>query len=207
MTDQHGDTEEKIRLAAKKHFTEKGFRGATLRDVAKEAGVNVALVNYYFRSKEKLFHSIFMENFCEYREVIRTIATSEDMSLAERIGNYVDSTINEMRNMPNLPMFIMGEMAQNPELFMEDPNYKNKVGLINKNFMDQVKTLRQEKGLEDKIMDAMQLESCLSGLVIFPFMSKPAMLIFHNLTESDFDNFLEEHKIVVTEMILAYLLN
>lgn len=54
-------TEEKIRQAATKVFMEKGFDGTTTRDIAAEANINLALLNYYFRSKQKLFDSVFDE--------------------------------------------------------------------------------------------------------------------------------------------------
>ena len=51
-------TEDKILSAASKVFTEKGFAGTRTRDIAEEAGINLALLNYYFRSKEKLFQQV-----------------------------------------------------------------------------------------------------------------------------------------------------
>lgn len=51
-------TEEKIIVAARKIFTQKGFSATRTREIAEEAGVNSALVNYYFRSKKNLFHII-----------------------------------------------------------------------------------------------------------------------------------------------------
>ena len=54
-------TEEKIRAAARKIFTQKGFAATRTRDIAEEAGINLALLNYYFRSKEKLFEQIMIE--------------------------------------------------------------------------------------------------------------------------------------------------
>ena len=51
-------TEEKILISASKVFTEKGFSGTRTRDIAEEAGINLALLNYYFRSKEKLFEQV-----------------------------------------------------------------------------------------------------------------------------------------------------
>ena len=52
-------TEEKILAAAKKVFVLKGMAGARMQDIADEAGINKALLHYYFRSKEKLFESDF----------------------------------------------------------------------------------------------------------------------------------------------------
>ena len=57
-----GSTEQKIKEAARKLFTEKGFDAVKTRDIAEEAGLNLALLNYYFRSKEKLFEIIMLEN-------------------------------------------------------------------------------------------------------------------------------------------------
>ena len=54
-------TEEKIKEAAKKVFLKKGYAATRTRDIAEEAGINLALLNYYFRSKEKLFDLIMLE--------------------------------------------------------------------------------------------------------------------------------------------------
>src|SRR5262245_51487236 len=53
-------TEERIITAARKVFLSKGLAGARMQDIADEAGINKALLHYYFRSKEKLFDMIFM---------------------------------------------------------------------------------------------------------------------------------------------------
>ena len=55
-------TEEKIKAAASKLFTQKGFAAVKTRDIVQEAGINLALLNYYFRSKEQLFEIIMKEN-------------------------------------------------------------------------------------------------------------------------------------------------
>ena len=55
-------TEEKIKEAARKLFTQKGFAATRTRDIAEEAGINLALLNYYFRSKQKLFDLIMKDH-------------------------------------------------------------------------------------------------------------------------------------------------
>ena len=54
-------TEEKIKNAALKLFTRKGFAATRTRDISEEAGINLALLNYYYRSKEKLFELVMTE--------------------------------------------------------------------------------------------------------------------------------------------------
>ena len=60
-TDKELSTEEKIIAAARKLFTQKGFSATKTRDIAEEAGINLALLNYYFRSKQNLFQIIIEE--------------------------------------------------------------------------------------------------------------------------------------------------
>ena len=60
-------TEEKIKNAARIIFHQKGYAGTKTRDIAEEAGINLALLNYYFRSKEKLFGIIMVESLQSFR--------------------------------------------------------------------------------------------------------------------------------------------
>ena len=59
-------TEERIKAAARKVFHQKGFAGTRTRDIAEEAGINHAMLNYYFRSKEKLFEMVMMETMAQF---------------------------------------------------------------------------------------------------------------------------------------------
>ena len=63
MSKKDLNTEQKILLAAKKIFVEKGLEGARMQEIANEAGINKALLHYYFRSKDKLFEGVFREAF------------------------------------------------------------------------------------------------------------------------------------------------
>lgn len=58
MSNEITETREKILLTAGKLFSENGFAGVTHRELAKAAGVNSALINYYFRSKELLYEQV-----------------------------------------------------------------------------------------------------------------------------------------------------
>ncbi|OGV54638.1 MAG: hypothetical protein A2X45_02990 [Lentisphaerae bacterium GWF2_50_93] len=58
-------TKKKILTAAAEEFAMRGYNGTTIRDICKRAKVNVALVNYHFRSKELLYHEMFQFLFSE----------------------------------------------------------------------------------------------------------------------------------------------
>lgn len=67
---QIGQTKEKILLAARELFAVKGFEGASVREIARTAEVNIAAVNYHFSSKEKLFHHVMDMMFEESERAI-----------------------------------------------------------------------------------------------------------------------------------------
>ena len=104
-------TEEKIKEAAKRVFIAKGFAGCTSREIAKEAGMNVALVNYYFRSKNQLFLIIYqtvMEDFMV--SMVEVFATS--LSLKEKISLLIDREYDFLSKHPESPTFILNEMEK-----------------------------------------------------------------------------------------------
>src|SRR3954468_17682023 len=87
-------TEEKIKAAAKKLFTQKGFAATRTRDIAEEAGINLALLNYYFRSKQKLYDIILLENFRQFIQGISTNVYDDKAGIAEKIEGIVVAYID-----------------------------------------------------------------------------------------------------------------
>ena len=77
-------SEEKIKIAAKQIFLKKGFARCTTREIASESGVNLALVNYYFKSKELLFQIVFQSMMEEFMNgMIEVFGTT--ISLKEKL--------------------------------------------------------------------------------------------------------------------------
>lgn len=68
---QAKDTKEKILTAARKLFALKGYEGASVREIAKEGGVNIAALNYHFQGKLNLFHEVLDRVFEEASQNIR----------------------------------------------------------------------------------------------------------------------------------------
>jgi AcrR family transcriptional regulator len=87
--------EEKILSAARKIFTTKGMAGARMQDIANEAGINKALLHYYYRDKEKLFETIFLAEAQKFFPKINAIFQSDD-PLFLKIEKFVDEYIDEM---------------------------------------------------------------------------------------------------------------
>ncbi len=82
-------TEEKIKEAARTVFTRKGFAATRTRDIAEEAGLNLALLNYYFRSKEKLFEIVMLEKMQVFFGFIGPIIYDDSTSLELKVEGIV----------------------------------------------------------------------------------------------------------------------
>src|SRR5579863_7546056 len=100
-------TEEKLKEAAKAVFTRKGFAATKVRDIAAEAGINLALVNYYFRSKEKLFEVIMAETVQKLFEKIKPVINDESTSIEQKLELIVDHYLEMLTQNPDFPLFIV----------------------------------------------------------------------------------------------------
>jgi AcrR family transcriptional regulator len=103
MINEDHSTEDKILLAASKVFTEKGFSGTRTRDIAEEAGINLALLNYYFRTKERLFEQVMKVKIILLFGQIIPIVTNEKTTLEEKIDLASAKYFEILSKNPNLP--------------------------------------------------------------------------------------------------------
>src|SRR6476660_2348313 len=109
--------EERILAAARKVFVKKGMAGARMQDIADEAGINKALLHYYFRSKEKLFEVIFQEVAAELLPRINQVLEA-DLPLFEKIEKFCSAYIEKIMQNPFLPLFFIDEANKQPDLFL-----------------------------------------------------------------------------------------
>ena len=120
-------TEAKIKAAAEKVFMEKGFSATRTRDIAEEAGMNLSLLNYYFRSKENLYNIIMMEKLKVFFDIIIDVLNDEKLNLLDKatvlVNKYTDLLLHE----PNLPWFLLSEIQQNPDFFSEKLKIKDRI--------------------------------------------------------------------------------
>src|SRR5690349_7625597 len=87
-------TEEKIKEAARKVFLRKGYSATRTRDIAEESGINLALLNYYFRSKEKLFHIVMEEKFDKLFGTIIPILNEGSTTLDKKVELLASHYVN-----------------------------------------------------------------------------------------------------------------
>lgn len=110
-------SEEKIIRAARTVFRNKGFAATRTRDIAEEAGINLALLNYYFRSKQALFGIIMEESLFTLLKGVTVVMNSTDTTLEEKVTTIVDNYYDMLLKEPELPLFILGELRRSPDEF------------------------------------------------------------------------------------------
>lgn len=185
-------TEEKIKVAARKVFIKKGYAATRTRDIAEEAGINLALLNYYFRSKEKLFQEVMSEKFQQLFSVIFPIVNNEALSLEEKVEVLVENYIDMLLENQDLPLFVLSEIRVNPERFKEAVQAQ-KI-LKGSSLIRQIQEKRPD-------IDPIHFVVSLLGMVIFPFVAKPILFI----NASDFNELMQERKQLVTQWIKVML--
>ncbi len=198
MKDQ--SAEDKIREAAKRVFIQKGFESCTSREIAKEAGMNVALVNYYFRSKKKLFELIFrtaMEDFMF--SMIEVFST--DLSLENKIRIFIEKEYEFLTQHPEIPAFIINELTRNTEECIDKEAIFEK---ISQTGIFETCKKAQASG-EMREIDLVSLNLLITSNCQYPFMAKQLMKEIHRMDDEAYANELILHKQNVIEMITHYL--
>ena len=190
--------EERILAAARKVFTTKGMAGARMQDIADEAGINKALLHYYFRDKDKLFEVIFLAEAQKFFPKIKGILNS-DAPLFEKIENFVNEYIDEMMENPYLPWFVLNEVNRDPDQFMYKIWGKDNLPKPGK-FLEQIE--KEVKKGTIKRIGPMHLLMNLLSMTIFPFVAKPMMTRNLHLSDLQFRKIMEERRKEIPKFII-----
>ena len=196
--DKDKGAEERILAAARNVFTTKGMAGARMQDIANEAGINKALLHYYFRDKDKLFEVVFMEEAQKFFPKINAIFNSE-AALFEKIENFVNEYIDEMLENPYLPWFVLNEVNRDPDQFMYKIWGKDNLPKPAK-FLGQIE--KEVKKGTIKRIHPMHLLMNLLSMTIFPFVAKPMMIRNLRMNELQFRQAMEERRIEIPKFII-----
>ncbi len=192
------NTEKRILEAARRVFTRKGYDGARMQEIADEAGINKALVHYYYRNKEKLFAEILREAFATMLPAMANVFMGQG-TIPQKIELFVEKYLVIILDNPFIPLFVLSEMQRNPETFFHDfipPEMKQRVQGILMLF---------EKGVEKGEIAAIpprHLVINVMALCIFPFVARPMLQRMLDITDPEYQKMLEERKMVVSQFII-----
>ncbi|MBI9055443.1 MAG: TetR/AcrR family transcriptional regulator [Bacteroidales bacterium] len=202
MTEHEKNTEDKILDAAKDVFQQKGMTGARMQEIADKAGINKALLHYYYRTKEKLFEKVFEIAFSLFIPKVKEMMSS-DKPIFEKIEFFVENYLNLLQKHPYIPGFIISELNRNPKMLVSliEKNVQLKEG----NFLGILESqIKQEvdKGIV-KPISAHNLMTNVISLCIFPIVARPILqgVLFDN-DKKEFDVFLEQRRTFVKEYVI-----
>src|SRR5580698_2045422 len=90
MEKEKVDKKDHILDVAEKVFSDKGFDGASTRLISSEAGVNMAMLNYYFGSKEGLFLAVFNRKISSFQNLLQNLGNDGSMTAWSKVEKYID---------------------------------------------------------------------------------------------------------------------
>jgi len=189
-------TENLIKEKAKKLFFQKGLLNATTQEIADEAGVNRALIHYYFRSREQLLDILLEETILEKKQRVSTILSS-DLPFRQKIAKYINVVVDHGLTYPHLENFIISETARSPE------KLKN---LCTKYPTKSTDLIREqlEQEIKKKRLAPISPEHFMVNLVAlcnYPLLSKSILKTVHGMTDTTYKKFLTERKKVIYSTI------
>jgi len=193
-------TEQKIFDAAHEVFMQKGMDGAKMQEIADRAGINKALLHYYYRSKEKLYEMVARAIIGRAVPVIREFLET-DYPLAEKIKRFVNFYIELIACNPYVPIFVISEMNKHPDRFTDTilPRELSKPDV----FLRQVEA--EIAAGHIRPINPQHLLVNMVSLCIFPFVAKPMLRIVIGMNAQEMRIFLEERKEEVFLFIMASL--
>lgn len=201
MVSEKENTEEKIINAAINVFVRKGRDGSRMQEIADEAGINKALLHYYFRSKDKLFNKVFTNVFSQ---IIGSVAgvVENSKSFDELIYSFVSVYVDFLRDNPHVPIFVLHELHRDPEMIIDLVKSKG----INKELLLRLFDLA-ETNVEIRDFNPLHIFVNILSMSVFPFVAKPILegFIFDGDKQA-YDDFIDERKEHIVSFVKAAII-
>jgi AcrR family transcriptional regulator len=198
MTENDKQTEDKIFEAATDVFVEKGMDGARMQDIADHAGINKALLHYYYRTKDQLFNAVFEmiagKMFSRFAPVL-----DENMTLEEKIRFFFREHISFLQKNRRLPAFLLNEINRNPVRI--------------KRLLDNIDISKLWLTLEAQHRDELakynitretipQLMTSIAAISVFPFAARGIIEAILEKLDIDFDDYMEKRKEYAADFVI-----
>ncbi|MFZ0280403.1 MAG: helix-turn-helix domain-containing protein [Bacteroidales bacterium] len=201
MAENDRQSEEKIFEAATEVFIDRGMDGARMQEIADRAGINKALLHYYYRSKDHLFNAVFekiaQKIFMKFAPVF-----SEDLSLEDKIRFFYKEHITFLQNNPRLPAFILNEINRNPariKKLLKNLDFSKIWPMLSEQHKKELKNYNISEEMLPQIMIS------VASLSVFPFAARGILEAVFEKTGLDFDKFLDERKEFAAEFVIKAL--
>jgi TetR/AcrR family transcriptional regulator len=198
MTDIEKQTEDKIFEAATDVFVDKGMDGARMQDIASHAGINKALLHYYFRTKDQLFDAVFQ---MIAKKILKKFAPvfDEKLTLEDKIRFFFKEHISFLQENPKLPAFLLNEVNRNPERIKKLIANVDMQNLWNKLYLQHKEEFKKYNITESSLP---QLMISIASLSVFPFAARGIMEAILDKTGTSFNEFIDQRKEFAAEFVI-----
>jgi AcrR family transcriptional regulator len=195
--------------AAEKLFSIKGFDGASIRDIAEEAGVNLAMISYYFGSKEKLMEAIFEQRMGQVRMRVESMLKDDSLAPFQKMEMLIDENIDRIMQRQQFHKIMVCEQIinKNPIIIKLVNELKKK----NAEVIGELVKDGQKKGVFKKDIDVVLLLNTFFGTLTQAMISKDYYrntVRIEFLSDTDFETYLKKrlskHLKLVFKAILTY---
>jgi len=198
MSENEKLTEEIIFEAATVVFEEDGLSGARMQNIADRAGINKALLHYYFRTKDHLFEAVFtklaQKMFMKFTPIFE-----KNLSLEDKIRFFFREHITFMQQNPKLPGFIINEINHNPQRIkklLRNVDFRKLWTTI----MEQHSEELYKYNITEETLP--QIMTTIVSLSVFPFAAKGIIEVAFDNFGIDFDKYTEERKTFAAEFVI-----
>jgi AcrR family transcriptional regulator len=187
------DKQKHILSTAEKLFACKGFDGTSIRDIAEVANVNIAMISYYFGSKDKLMQSLFEERTQHMALRYENLIQNEALSPWEKLCTVIDDYVDRVKEKHQFFKIMLHEQILEKNTLITE--LLNELKQKNLSFMELIIKEGQKKKLFKKGVDIVLLTNTLTGIAMQVLLNKAIYKKFHGLealSEEAFDKLLKE---------------
>ena len=188
----YNDKQIQIIASAEALFASKGFDGTSVRDIAEAAGINIAMISYYFGSKEKLMEALFVQRTDHIKMKVETLLKDDSLSPFKKLNELIDGHISKAVDMQLFYKIMVTEHLVNKNPFITDALIQ-----LTKRNIEVVTTLitdGEKKGVFKKGADVFMLMNTLIGTVSHTVMNQAFYREYYRQTEMPDEAFKESLK-------------
>lgn len=198
---EYTESEERIFLAALEVFSREGKNGARMQDIADRAGMNKALIHYYFRSKQRLYEEVF--SFVVRRYLLRLASTMQgDAAFEDLLREFINRYMDLLHENPALPMFIFREISEGAPVMAEKVReiIVPSGGGLPAMFTERFRAAAKNGEIRD--LDASQMLITVMGACIYYFAGYPLLSMIMPDIHARRDTFFEERKQHIYDVLM-----
>jgi len=205
ITEKHSQ----ILLQAEELFASKGYEATTVRDIAEAAGVNLAMISYYFGSKEKLLEALFKERMTAARHKVEAIVKNDSLEPFQKMEIVIDEYVKKVSDKQSFHKILLSEQVINKNTVVLKLLKELKMDYAR--LLGDVITEGQRRKIFKKDIDVILLQTTMAGTVLNMLISKENYREFNNLkklSDAAFEellyNNLRKHLKQIFKAILGY---